>query len=970
MGEPLVVPLSEEVGSVEVGGKARALTALARAGVPVPAGFVVTTAAFRRRTDPAAVAEIRAAVAAAYAGLGSPAVAVRSSATAEDLPGLSFAGQHDTFLGVEGAGEVFAAVERCWASLGSARAAAYRERAGIDHAEMAVVVQELVDAESAGVLFTVDPVTGADGVVVNAGWGLGESVVDGSTTPDTYVVGGPRPRRVIGDKALRTVRVPGGTAVEPVPDRLRRAPVLTEAQTAELAALGAVVHERFGPSDVEWARHRGGFAILQARPVTGGAAEAREWNDTVRGDYLWTCANLGEAVPGVMTPATWSVVRTLAPPPVGGHPVNGIVGGRFYLNLSAALAVAGALGLGRVARKAMAQTLGPIPADVPPLPMARPALLRAALRTAAVAGVESVRYRRRLPALVAANPARCARLRERIAAAPTPAALVGLWHAEGHDLLLRTCRTFDAGARQGGPGAVHARLRARVGDDDAAVLATGLHTDSDELVSLGPALGLARLRAGRLDRATYLDAWGHRCADEFELSAPRPAEDPDWLDRALATAEGDPEERLRAQAEARARVWARHPGAERALRRPLAKAAAAARGRELARSEMVRVFSVLRAFWVRAGELTGRGDDVFFLPLPELLAVLDGDPTPFAAVPGRRVAYDRYRALPPYPTVLRGRFDPVSWAAQRDSAQRDPGPGGPDVTGLPGSGGIAEGPVRVLSTVEQGAALRPGEVLVTSVTNIGWTPLFSRAAAVVTDVGAPLSHAAIVARELGIPAVVGCGDATTRLATGTRVRVDGAAGTVTALGGSSSPDTRAAVVLAGGSGSRLGGVDKPGLVVAGRSLLDRAVTAVDGARTVVVGPERELPRPVEWTREDPPGGGPVAALRAALDVLADLPEHTVTVLLAADLPAVDHTIVARLVAEVGECGAVLVDGAGREQWLLSAWRLGVLRAAVPAGGAGMSLRRVLGGLTAARVPDPGGAAADIDTPEDLRRFGG
>ncbi|MCG8918375.1 NTP transferase domain-containing protein [Actinokineospora sp. PR83] len=190
------------------------------------------------------------------------------------------------------------------------------------------------------------------------------------------------------------------------------------------------------------------------------------------------------------------------------------------------------------------------------------------------------------------------------------------------------------------------------------------------------------------------------------------------------------------------------------------------------------------------------------------------------------------------------------------------------------------------------------------------------------------------------------------------------------MGGSSSPDTRAAVVLAGGSGSRLGGVDKPGLVVAGRSLLDRAVTAVDGARTVVVGPERELPRPVEWTREDPPGGGPVAALRAALDVLADLPEHTVTVLLAADLPAVDHTIVARLVAEVGECGAVLVDGAGREQWLLSAWRLGVLRAAVPAGGAGMSLRRVLGGLTAARVPDPGGAAADIDTPEDLRRFGG
>ncbi|QTR03542.1 pyruvate, phosphate dikinase, partial [Saccharothrix algeriensis] len=144
----------------------------------------------------------------------------------------------------------------------------------------------------------------------------------------------------------------------------------------------------------------------------------------------------------------------------------------------------------------------------------------------------------------------------------------------------------------------------------------------------------------------------------------------------------------------------------------------------------------------------------------------------------------RYRALPPYPTVIRGHFDPVSWAADPDRrgdvhAPAAAAPPRREVTGLPGAAGVAEGVVRVIPSVADGAALRPGEVLVTTVTNIGWTPLFPRAAAVVTDVGAPLSHAAIVARELGIPAVVGCGDATARLRTGDRVRVDGARGTVT-----------------------------------------------------------------------------------------------------------------------------------------------------------------------------------------------
>ena len=160
-----------------------------------------------------------------------------------------------------------------------------------------------------------------------------------------------------------------------------------------------------------------------------------------------------------------------------------------------------------------------------------------------------------------------------------------------------------------------------------------------------------------------------------------------------------------------------------------------------------------------------------------------------AAVATRRATYNRYRALPPYPTLIRGRFDPLRWAADPhrrsdifDASGAPPARRGL-ITGFPGALGVVEGTARVIATPEEGDQLRAGEVLVTTVTNIGWTPLFPRAAAIVTDVGAPLSHAAIVARELGIPAVVGCGDATMRISTGDRVRVDGERGTIELLVG-------------------------------------------------------------------------------------------------------------------------------------------------------------------------------------------
>jgi pyruvate,water dikinase len=306
--------------------------------------------------------------------------------------------------------------------------------------------------------------------------------------------------------------------------------------------------------------------------------------------------------------------------------------------------------------------------------------------------------------------------------------------------------------------------------------------------------GLAQLARGEIDRAVFSRRYGHRGPHEIEVSAPRPAEDPGWIDKQLAslqhTARGV-DELLAGQVAARQAIWARL-ARERgkqgtATRTMVARWAKAARAREEARSEVARSFWVLRAWVLRAGELTGHGDDLFFLSLPEVLDVLHSADSPLSAVPGRKATYETYSALPPYPALIRGRFDPVRWAADPNrradyyDERSTMAPADDTITGLAGASGVADGVARVIRQVEDAGQLGDGEILVTTVTNIGWTPIFPRAAAVVTDVGAPLSHAAIVARELGIPAVVGCGNATMRLHTGDRIRVDGGKGTVEVL---------------------------------------------------------------------------------------------------------------------------------------------------------------------------------------------
>jgi pyruvate,water dikinase len=714
----------------------------------------------------------------------------------EDSPRASFAGEFETILDVRTDDMVQKAIHVVRQSRHSERVRAYSQARGLETAhrdgthrdeshEMAVVVQRLVPATISGVLFTADPVTGSRVEMVgNYLYGLGEELVAGEIEPYTFKLRrpkgqyeGPHELRHFAQGLFRMAR------------RLER-------------DLGC-------PQDIEWAIAGGRLFLLQSRPITtllGYDPVTGQFNDSLTGDYVWSCVNLGEAVSVVMTPFTWSIMRSgfgeldILP----GHPSAGNIAGRLYQNSTVMISVLQALGR---SFQDVAKEIGGVRDEyletmdqyLIPLPEATflnvlPHALR--VRRKEKAALKNVTK------FVARNPAWCHEMRQRIGAMQTREELVSLMEDE---IWPRSLESFWRNYATALHYSEHvARLRREliewVGAADADALLSNVSSQDELLASLGPVVGLARVARGEMSRQAYLEQWGHRGALETEMSVPRPAEDPGWLDRQLATTSASPldVEGLRAAQRAEfdaawTRFQERYPRKVRSVRRRLDRAAEAARNREAARSESARILWVVRTWVLRAGDLTGLGHDAFFLTVDELLDLLGGKDAPTAYIPARRETYERYKALPPLPLLIRGRFDPTQWAAdpnRRSDVFDSHGllptlkletPRENMILGMPGSAGQAEGIVRRLDSPDGGDELLPGEILVTSQTNIGWTLLFPRAAAIVTDIGAPLSHAAIVARELGIPAVVNCGSATERLRTGDRVRVDGVQGIVEIL---------------------------------------------------------------------------------------------------------------------------------------------------------------------------------------------
>ncbi|KQN89638.1 phosphoenolpyruvate synthase [Arthrobacter sp. Leaf69] len=903
--QELVLPL--ELVSAEmlpdVGGKAANLGELMRAGLPVPDGFVLTTRAYRRATSPAGLdaihtalaataaddfpglaglastarrlvlaadvpADIADAVRAAYAALGTEApVAVRSSATAEDLPFASFAGQQDTVLNVVGFDAVLAAVRQCWASLWTDRAVSYRATHGISPStvSLAVAVQRMVDAAVAGVLFTANPLTGRrHEAVVDASPGLGEAVVSGAVNPDHFVIDSATQKileRRIGSKGVAIRPLPGGGTERVEQSGSGSQPCLDDARLAALDLLGRRAEMHFGaPQDLEWAIDAGGMPWLtQSRPITTlyPLPERQRVRDGTR---VYLCFSLAQGLTRPLTPMGLAGFRLIAssvaraahfdvPVPHDGPGPYVQAGQRLFFDLTPVVrSTVGRAVVPRVfdvmeARSAavlrrlfddprfsvtvrspwqVLRHIAPVAARARVPESLLRALFRpeAALRRAQQFGE---RFRTALVVPAGSTPAQRLDHVERILGHelfPVVPNILPL-PALGFALLAAAGRLLGGNA---GPGALQPVLRGlpnnvttemdlalwelavaiRADPAAAAVFDAAAFDDAvfdgaaahdavvPELVRRYRARGLPAVVQSGL--AGFLGRYGHRAVAEIDLGMPRWSDDPAHIlgvlanylrlddpgqapDRQFSKAAREAEEhvaRLAALAGERSRL--RGALVRAALRRTRMFAGL----RELPKYHIVEALAAVRGqLQVIGAELAGAGrireaDDVFFLDLAEVREGLSGRRLQHL-VAQRHEDYAQELGRRHIPRVLLSDgTEPEALQGPRGRAEA--GPGGV-LTGSPASAGIVTAAARVILE-PRGARLEPGEILVAPSTDPGWTPLFLTAGGLVMEMGGPNSHGAVVAREYGIPAVVGVPDATSRIVTGQNITIDGAAGTV------------------------------------------------------------------------------------------------------------------------------------------------------------------------------------------------
>lgn len=837
-----------------IGPKASSLLHLSRIGLTVPPGFCVTAQAYchhlkvhnliPRITSTLSSAgnvlsadlkdlresiiqarldtELTELIARHYAQLDGDSVAVRSSATAEDLGDHSFAGQYDTYLGIEKLEDCLEAILKCWASLWTERAYEYRQKNDFDHfaVNMAVIVQSLVEADASGVIFTADPVNGYKSrIIIEAVGGLGDSLVSGKATPQRFVV------------ARKKCRI--------VSKNLTSESCITDSVVKKLSKLGKKIEKHFdSPQDIEWAISGNKIFFLQSRPITVIPLQ-KSWEDR----QVWTNGNTGEVVPDVVTPVTWSVMQTILEPLFGSvfdllcvesgdNSIVGLVAGRIYFNINTC--IGGMRHLPRWRRIDFTAALGGEHGkmyelgqlDVPDedIPDISGSFVKMMLKLP-VALLRIFSYRpKKSQALLDKMAGRNKQLRSLDISAMPEEELVDRLTA----IVTEDIYTWDlmyllsailplpffylicSKWLKDNDLCIANRLLSGLGGmDDANAgldlwrLAQKAHEDAEtEKVILGSdEWRIARAKISEIEEGyKFLQMWdafmtqhGHHCRGELELLNRRWFERPDYI-LSLIRNYLNSIEQLDAVENFKKLAMEREQLAEHCrqrLKNPikrclfnycLQRAQTGSVLRENFKSEVVRQLMVLRKMLVELGQrLDKRGiienaDDIFFLRFEEIKPVTQSkaDFDIKKTVASRRQEYEKNISVTP-PNVVFGKFNPDDYTPDAVDTNAE------ILNGLAVSSGVVTGKARVILKADTDEQVLPGEILVAPFTDPGWTPYFIPAAAIVMDIGGMLSHGSIIAREYGIPAVVNVGPATKIIKTGQTIQVDADRGIVRIL---------------------------------------------------------------------------------------------------------------------------------------------------------------------------------------------
>jgi len=846
-----------------VGGKGAHLGELSRIeGIRVPAGFCVTTYAFRRIMEDAPSidalldrlsrlrpdereairtlgAEIRrtlegivipgdlaAAITRTLARLGEHAAyAVRSSATAEDLPAASFAGQQDTYLNVVGPVAILQHVSRCWASLFTERAVTYRLRNGFDHQKvhMAVVVQQMVFPQVAGILFTADPVTSNRKVVsVEASFGLGEALVSGLVNADVYKVrDGEVVAKAVAPKQLGIHASPaGGTREEPIEPERQAQPALTDAQVLRLAQLGRRIEEHFGhPQDIEWCLVDDDVQILQSRPITT-LFPIPVTDDG--GNHVFVSVGHGQMMTDAMKPLGISMWQLTALPRMYE------AGGRLFVDVTQRLAsptgrasLLEVMGRGDPLIRDALETIlerdgfipslpdegqGGAPIASAPAPLEADPAIVAELIACTQASIDAVKRDIRTksgPILIDFILADIQELR-RILFDPQShrtfmSAMEATWWL--NDQLEEWLGEKNAAdtLTQSVPNNVTSEMGLALLDvadairphPEVVAFLQSCEGDEDFLDSLA---GLAGGQEARDAIRAFLDKYGMRCVGEIDITRPRWSERPITLVPVILgnVKNFEPGAGERRFEQGRQEAWKKEqevlerlralPDGERKAeetKRMIDRVRTFIGYREYPKYGMVgRYFVYKQALLDEAERLVQAGvlckkEDIFFLTFQELHGVVRTNQVDDELIRRRMDAFRSYAALTP-PRVLTSDGEALAGAYRRDDL-----PSGA-LVGLPVSAGTVEGRARVILDMAE-ADLEPGDILVTAHTDPSWSPLFVAITGLVTEVGGLMTHGAVIAREYGLPTVVGVEHATRLIRDRQRIRVNGTEGYVEIL---------------------------------------------------------------------------------------------------------------------------------------------------------------------------------------------
>lgn len=526
-------------------------------------------------------------------------------------------------------------------------------------------------------------------------------------------------------------------------------------------------------------------------------------NYTLMGDEIWINTHISETIPDVFSPLTWSISNmldeSLSSIPEY-YSFSGNIYGKPYSNISRRVSMIQSI-LGPFSKNALKMIFdiyGELPKGItiPNPPMSRKDALKLIVPKAMSIRRESRNASKTLKLFIKTNPEWQRQMKLKIENADTPDALLQIWLGELKPYIFKAWLSAGAAAT-GVPKimALNKKLTRMVGPENSCMLMSNLRGEQ-ELESLGPTRGISKVLSGEISHEHYTQRYGHRGAHEYELSLSIEAEDPKWIQDQVKEYESldmDVERLLRSQQkkfdETFIRFIERYPNKIMWLKKQLKDASEAINVRERVYSEFMSVYRLIRLFANKAGTFYNLEEDVYFLYIEEIENLLSSSEFKQDLISIRRMNYEKYRSMPSFPSIIKGRFDPEAWAKDSDRRMDFYDVSIPNVVtdstdmlkGKPISAGSVKGLVRVIHRFEDADQILPGEILVASTTNIGWTTFFPKVSAIITDIGTPLSCAAIVAREMGIPSVFGCGNATIKLKTGDKVRVDGGQGTVEIL---------------------------------------------------------------------------------------------------------------------------------------------------------------------------------------------